>query len=894
MKKNLFIIFFVVQVIFIQAQSSTHTGNIIVNTQAEVNALASTLANIGTIDGDLTIGDIFSNSQRNITDLAPLSSITHVTGNLTIDRNGQLTNLNALNNLQSIGGSFLIYDNVKLTTLGNFSNLQSIGGSFRVNRSDQLTTLGDFSNLQSIGGLFEIFSNDSLITPGNFSVLQSIGGDFFVTRNDRLPTISNFPVLQTIGGVFFVNHNTQLTTLRDFSNLQSVGGDFSVENNAKLATLDNFPALQSIEGFFRVIDNAKLTTLGNFPALQSIGEYFLINVNSELTTLGYFSALQTIGEYFTVLSNDELTTLGNFSSLQSIGGIFDVTGNDQLITLGGFSNLTSIGIGEALVPSKDQTTDNVSIVVEENPKLILCSWIEKFIPTGENAVTGSIYINNNATGCETTEEIGLPVLFVNNRIFAHKDSTSTSFNVYANVKWKLVTSNDATWITSLSSDSTTHSSRITGENEATITLIHTRAPDETSRSTTLILTAIDENGNELTNPKTMIINFAQLSTIYNGSITLSSQEEVNEFTSNTTVIDGNLTIGYTDYFTDNSRSNITDLTPLSNITDITGNLNIQQNGQLVNLNALDSLQFIEGDFEVDTNDKLTTLGDFSALDSIGEYFGVFGNAKLTTLGDFSALQSIGRSFNVSNNVKLTTLRGFSALQSIRGGFGVGGNPNLSTLGDFSALDSIGGSFGVEDNDQLTTLGDFLDLQSIGGYFWVNDNDQLTTLGDFPTLTSIGIVNNVVIPSLGIDESIDSVSIVVKDNINLVLCSWLEKFIPTGENAVTGGIYINNNATGCDDRNTFQNIITSLSTHTKDSLFKFYPNPSEGLLILQVNPTHIPSQLLIYNLVGNPMADYEITTMKKVIDVSDFSPGIYLMILQIDHIRQIIVKRLLKE
>ena len=49
----------------------------------------------------------------------------------------------------------------------------------------------------------------------------------------------------------------------------------------------------------------------------------------------------------------------------------------------------------------------------------------------------------------------------------------------------------------------------------------------------------------------------------------------------------------------------------------TGNLSIQQNGQLVNLTALDSLQSIGGFFDVSSNDQLTDLGNFSALQSIG-------------------------------------------------------------------------------------------------------------------------------------------------------------------------------------------------------------------------------------------------------------------------------------
>ena len=84
-----------------QAQSNTHTGDIVVSTQAEVNTL--TLTNIDTIDGNVTIA-----SSSDITDLTWLSNITHITGHLTIRTNGALVNLNGLNNLQSIGKFFSI------------------------------------------------------------------------------------------------------------------------------------------------------------------------------------------------------------------------------------------------------------------------------------------------------------------------------------------------------------------------------------------------------------------------------------------------------------------------------------------------------------------------------------------------------------------------------------------------------------------------------------------------------------------------------------------------------------------------------------------------------------------------------------------------------------------
>ena len=850
-----------------------YTGNITVTTQTEVDSLRTTLAGKTIIDGNLTIGYTLvrdSLSSSNITNLTPLSNIVHITGGVWIQQNGQLVNFTGLDSLQTIGRFFQVNSNAKLTTLGDFHALDSIGGDFLVFRNGELTTLGDFSALQSIGGKFHVSYNDQLRTLGDFLVLNSIGEDFEVFNNDQLTTLGDFPALDSIGGLFNVDNNPILRSIGDFPELQTIGGYFRVIRSGKLTTLGYFPGLQSIGGYFRVSNNDSLTTLGYFPALDSIGGYFNVNNNDQLTTLGDFPVLQSIGEYFWVYSNSELTDLGDFPELQSIGGFFRVTvnfqltslgdfptlqsiggyfrvnNNDQLRTLGDFPTLMSIGIGSAFVPSLGEGRDSVSIVVERNSNLVLCSWVENFLPDGIHAVTGGIYINNNATGCETSEEIKNPppVLVVKNPIFAHKDSTTTSFNIYANVRWQLATSDDATWITSLSSDSSTHTSRTTGENEATITLTHTRAPDETPRRTTLTLTAIDENGNELTNPASITIHFTQLPTVYDGNITLRSQEEVNEFISNTTLIDGNLTIGYT---SGSSRSDITDLTPLSNINQITGYVWIRQNGQLDNINALNNLQTIGGYFSMNSNDTLTTIGDFPTLQSIGGYFQISRNDQLTTIGDFTALQTIEEGFYVSNNDQLTTIGDFTALQTIGEYFSVSNNDQLTTLGDFTALQSIGEYFWVNGNDQLTTFGNFPTLQSIGGYFqisrndqlttigdfsvlqtigedfYVTDNDSLTTLGNFPNLTSIG-TSSTYIPSL--DERRDTVSIVVENNPRLSDCSVLTEFLTVGRHAVSGEIYINNNATE-GDCNSPGDIIAAapiimLTSHTDgDSIAVVY-------------------------------------------------------------------------
>ena len=179
----------------------THTGNITVTTQAGVDTL--TLTNIDTINGDVIIGHAGGNEISTITDLTPLSNITHVTGDLLIARNGSIVNLNALTRLQSIGGYFNVRNNDVLTTLGNFSNLQSIGGYIRVSSNGQLTTLGDFTNLTSIG----------MGTPWVPSEGDTISGTSIVVENNS--SLSTCCVLtdflsdgvNAVSGNIYINNN---------------------------------------------------------------------------------------------------------------------------------------------------------------------------------------------------------------------------------------------------------------------------------------------------------------------------------------------------------------------------------------------------------------------------------------------------------------------------------------------------------------------------------------------------------------------------------------------------------------------------------------------------------------------------------------------------------------
>ena len=110
-----------------------------------------------------------------------------------------------------------------------------------------------------------------------------------------------------------------------------------------------------------------------------------------------------------------------------------------------------------------------------------------------------------------------------------------------------------------------------------------------------------------------------IQTSFIGHIIVVTQAEVNALRVNLlkkTIINGNLTIGDVEGST-SSQSDITDLTPLGNITHITGNLIVSQNEQLVHLTGLHHLETLGGYFIINFNDQLITLGDFPSLTSVG-------------------------------------------------------------------------------------------------------------------------------------------------------------------------------------------------------------------------------------------------------------------------------------
>ena len=778
-----------------QAQSSTHTGNITVSTQAEVDALLTTLAGKTIIAGDLTIGYTNFISSSDITDLTPLSNIVHIKRNLVIRQNEQLVNLNGLRNLQTItGGDFRLEYNDRLTTV-DFPLLETIAGYFDVNHNDRLTTLGNFPVLQTMGRFFRVWENDRLTTLGNFPVLRSISEHFSVFENNRLTTLGNFPVLTSIGLGFYnvyvptlfrklnrvslvVEYNSSLSdcyTLREFlsGRVHAVRGDIYINNNATNGDCNSQNGIinsiyqGNITATTQAQVNALRDTLAGKTTIRgnlTIGYTDNGSTRSNITDLTPLRNIVRMTENLSIQQNGQLVNINGLNNLQIIEGYFSVQNNDSLTTLD-FPALMSIGMNDGVnIPSEDQVTDSVSIVVEDNPILSTCCVLTDFFLDGVNAVSGDIFINDNAMGCNSESDIDVITLTLtsSDETIAYNDTDFIAIDFTVGCGATGWTS--AITYSPANANFITLSSRGRTGQTGVITLMATpTANTGVERTATISLSTTGGTASQ-----TVVITQEVLPDyVYLGDITVSTQAAVNALSdtlAGKTRIRGNLIIGYEFGF---SRSSITDLTPLSNITHITGNLIIRRNGQLVNLNELNNLQTITGgDFRLEYNDRLTTV-DFLVLETIEGSFEMNDNNQLTTLGNFPVLQTIGRFLYVHDNDRLTT------------------------LGNFPALQSISEHFSVFENNRLTTLGNFPALQSISEHFSVFENNRLTTLGNFSVLMSIGVGYNVYIPTLV--RNVPNVSVVVEYNPELPddsVRSELMKFLPGGDFAVSGDIFIN--------------------------------------------------------------------------------------------------------
>jgi hypothetical protein len=255
----------------------------------------------------------------------------------------------------------------------------------------------------------------------------------------------------------------------------------------------------------------------------------------------------------------------------------------------------------------------------------------------------------------------------------------------------------------------------------------------------------------------LFVSTKNLAQCVEGVVVLNTQLAVNNFMATIptcALFTGSLNIG-------GPNSDISDLSPLSTLTGIMGNLRISNCPLLTNLQGLHNLTTVEGNFTLSGfNFPITTLNGLSGLQSVEGIFEIEALQSLTSMDGLTSLTSVGANFiiNNCNNVNFTSIS-VPSLASV-GFFNMISNNRLSTVA-FSGLATVGANFNIVSNallananfSALEVVGSNLltNLQINAGLFEVRGNTNLVTI-NFSSLTTINgqvdFIQNSALQNLG--------------------------------------------------------------------------------------------------------------------------------------------------
>ncbi len=202
---------------------------------------------------------------------------------------------------------------------------------------------------------------------------------------------------------------------------------------------------------------------------------------------------------------------------------------------------------------------------------------------------------------------------------------------------------------------------------------------------------------------------------------------------------------------------LTSLAGLSNITFLSGDLEIAHNTHLTSLAGFESLATIKGSLEIFLNSSLCSLTGLNNLATIDDYLLIDDNDALTTVKDLGVI-SVG-DFNIRNNemltsffglqlnsvddivvasnASLTSLAGLEKIKSISGGVLIYKNYSMTTLTGMRNVIAVGGSLDIWGNTSLASLEGLSNIVSVGKELHIADNPYLTNLSGLEGIVSVG-------------------------------------------------------------------------------------------------------------------------------------------------------------
>lgn len=221
---------------------------------------------------------------------------------------------------------------------------------------------------------------------------------------------------------------------------------------------------------------------------------------------------------------------------------------------------------------------------------------------------------------------------------------------------------------------------------------------------------------------------------YGQDVTLMTQADVDAFDPTTTQVNGNLRIGGSGW-SESELSDITNIDNLSNLQQISGNLDIFYIDSLPQIDGLNALEEVTGSVKLSGIYKLINLDGFNNLLTIGDSLRISGMINMTDIDGFDNLSSIGgeleiRSYNVQH------INGFTNLSTVAENIDIWSNSLLVDIYGFSNLIYIGGDLKIRNNLKLEYINGFSSVSTIKGSVNFNNNKKLRNIDGLISITKL--------------------------------------------------------------------------------------------------------------------------------------------------------------
>jgi len=185
---------------------------------------------------------------------------------------------------------------------------------------------------------------------------------------------------------------------------------------------------------------------------------------------------------------------------------------------------------------------------------------------------------------------------------------------------------------------------------------------------------------------------------------------------------------------------ITSLSALNKLENVTDYLAIGYNAGLKNLAGLEGLTFVGGYVNIFYNTIIEEIDGLSSLTSLTSYLSIMYNPKLSNVDGLRNIASSGGDINIGYNPAIINVDGLAKLTSISGLLNIGYNPALKNISGLSSVTSVG-SINLSLNDAL------IELHGIQNVI-VNLAGTMTFAGSFQcsaSTDSFDVLNSFVIP-----------------------------------------------------------------------------------------------------------------------------------------------------